>query len=187
MLEVGDSSESTSEPNGQPVSGLNQSTLLEQSSVNPAILESLERLNYNFATFSENQYPGNDYSHEQVDEVGERSNDSSPVDIHQEVNAIVNPVNDAEDIESPQDTPRNDESDIVDYDSQLDLNLDTKGPKLMTKWLESLISYVYKELVKTKVKPWSNVIAHHKILIWSCLNVSQASGMKFRARPGSMI
>ena len=133
MSEAGDSSESTSEPKGQPVSGLNQSTLLDQSSVNRAILESLERLNHNFATFSEYQYPENDYSHEQVDEVGERSNDSSPVDIHQEVNAIVNPVNDAEDIESPQDTPRNDESDIVDYDSQLDLNLDTKGPKINDK------------------------------------------------------
>lgn len=133
MSEAGDSSESTSEPKGQPVSGLNQSTLLDQSSVNRAILESLERLNHNFATFSEYQYPENDYSHEQVDEVGERSNDSSPVDIHQEVNAIVNPVNDAEDIESPQDTPRNDESDIVDYDSQLDLNLDTKVPKINDK------------------------------------------------------
>ena len=51
------------------------------------------------------------------------------MDIHQEVNAIVNPVNDAEDIESPQDKPRNDESDIVDYDSQLDLNIDTKGAR----------------------------------------------------------
>ena len=53
--------------------------------------------------------------------------------IHQEVNAIVNPVNDSEDIESPQDKPRNDESDIVDYDSQLDLNRDTKGPKINDK------------------------------------------------------
>ena len=88
MSETGDSSESTSEPKGQPVSGLIQSTLLEQSSVNRAILEGLERLNHNFATFSEYQYPENDYSHEQVDEIGERSNDSSPVDIHQEVNAI---------------------------------------------------------------------------------------------------
>lgn len=117
MSEAGDSSESTSEPKGQPVSGLKQSTLLEQSSVNRAILESLERLNQNFAAFSEYQYPENDYSHEQVDEVGERSNVSSPVDIHLEVNAIVNPVNDSEDIESPQDKPRNYESDIVDYDS----------------------------------------------------------------------
>ena len=135
MSEAGDSSESTSEPKGQPVSGLKQSSLLEQSSVNRAILESasLERLNQNFATFSEYQYPENDYSHEQVDEVGERSNDSSPVDIHHEVNAIVNPVNDSEDIESPQDKPRNDESDIVDYDSQLDLNIDTKGPKINDK------------------------------------------------------
>ena len=57
----------------------------------------------------------------------------SPVDINQEVNAIVNPVNDSEDIESPQDKPRNDESDIVDYDSQLDLNIDTKGPKINDK------------------------------------------------------
>ena len=65
----------------------------------------------------------------------------------------MNPVNDAEDIESPQGKPRNDESDIVDYDSQLDLNIATKGPKLMTKRLESLINYAYKELVKTKVKP----------------------------------
>ncbi|XP_068697665.1 uncharacterized protein [Montipora foliosa] len=133
MSEAGDSSESTSEPKGQPVSGLKQSTLLEQSSVNLAILESLERLNQNFAAFSEYQYPENDYSHEQVDEVGERSNVSSPVDIHQEVNAIVNPVNDSEDIESSQDKPRNDESDIVDYDSQLDLNIDTKGPKINDK------------------------------------------------------
>ena len=78
------------------------------------ILESLERLNQNFATFSEYQYPENDYSHEKVDEVWERSNDSSPVDIHQDVNAIVNPVNDAEDMESPQDKPRNYENDIVD-------------------------------------------------------------------------
>ena len=102
MSEAGDSSESTSEPKGQPMSGLKQSTLLEQSSVNRAILESLERLNQNFSTFSEYQYPEKDYSHEQVDEVGERSNYSSPVDIHQEVNATVNPVNHAEDIESPQ-------------------------------------------------------------------------------------
>ena len=55
------------------------------------------------------------------------------MDIHQEVNAIVNPVNDSEDIESPQYKPRNDESDIVDYDSQLDLNIDTKGPKINDK------------------------------------------------------
>ena len=107
------------------MSGLKQSNLLEQSSVNQAILESLERLNQNFATFSEYQYPENDYSHEKVDEVGERSNDSSPVDNDQEVNAIVNPVNDPEDIESPHDKPRNYESDIVDYDSQLDLDIDT--------------------------------------------------------------
>ena len=45
----------------------------------------------------------------------------------------MNPVNDAEDIESPQGKPRNDESDIVDYDSQLDLNIDTKGPKINDK------------------------------------------------------
>ena len=38
MSEAGDSSESTSEPKGQPVSGLKQSSLLEQSSVNRAIL-----------------------------------------------------------------------------------------------------------------------------------------------------
>ena len=76
MSEAGDSSESTSEPKGQPVSGLNQSTLLDQSSVNRAILESLERLNHNFATFSEYQYPENDYSHEQVDEVGGHSSRS---------------------------------------------------------------------------------------------------------------
>ena len=75
----------------------------------------------------------NDYSHEKFDEVGERSNDSSPVDIHQEVTVIVNPVNDAEDIESPQDKPRNYENDIVDYNSQLDLNIDTKGPKINDK------------------------------------------------------
>ena len=50
---------STCEPKGQPVSGRKQSTLLEQSSVNLAILESLERLNQNFATFSEYQYPEN--------------------------------------------------------------------------------------------------------------------------------
>ena len=80
---------STCEPKGQPVSGSKQSTLLEQSSVNRTILENLERLNQKFATFSEYQCPENDYSHEQVDEVGERSNDSSPVDIHQEVNAIL--------------------------------------------------------------------------------------------------
>ena len=55
------------------------------------------------------------------------------MDIHQDVNGIVSPVNEAEDIESPQDTPRNDESDIVDYDSQLDLSLDTKGPKINDK------------------------------------------------------
>ena len=101
MWEAGDSSEGTSESKGQPVNGLKQSTLLEQSSVNRGILESLERLNQNFATFSEYQYPENDYSHEQVDEVGERRNDSSLVDIHQEVNTIVNPVNDSEDIVSP--------------------------------------------------------------------------------------
>ena len=112
------------------MSGLKQSNLLEQSSVNQAILESLGRLNQNFATFSGYHYPENDYSHEQVDEVGERSNDSSPVDIHQEVNAIVNPVNEAEDISSPQDKPR---SDIIDCDSQLDLNIDTKGPKINVK------------------------------------------------------
>ena len=133
MSEVGDSSESTSEPKGQPVSGLKKSTLLEQSSVNRAISESLERLNQTFATFSEYQYPENDYAHEQVDEVGERSNDSSPVNIHQEVYAIVNPVNNAEDFESPQDKPSNNESDIVDYDSQLDLNIDTKSPKINDK------------------------------------------------------
>ena len=133
MSEASDSSGSTSEPKSQQVSGLNQSTLLEQSSVNRAILESLERLNHNFATFSEYQYPENDYSHELVNESGERSNDSSPVDIHQDVNGIVSPVNEAEDIESPQDTPRNDESDIVDYDGQLDLSLDTKGPNINDK------------------------------------------------------
>ena len=56
------------------------------------------------------------------------------MDIHQEVNAIVNPVNDAEDIESPQDKSRNDESDdIVDYNSQLNLNIDTKGLKINDK------------------------------------------------------
>ena len=33
----------------------------------------------------------------------------------------------------PQDKPRNDESDIVDYDSQLHLNTDTKGPKINDK------------------------------------------------------
>ena len=49
------------------------------------------------------------------------------------VNAIVNPVNDAEDIESPQVMPRNDKRDIVDYDSQLDLNIDTRGPKINDK------------------------------------------------------
>ena len=69
MSEAGDSSESTSEPKGQPMSGLKQSTLLEQSSVNRAILE---RLNENFATFSEYQYPENDYSHEQADELSRR-------------------------------------------------------------------------------------------------------------------
>ena len=65
----------------------------------------------------------------------------------------MNPVNYAEDIKSPQDKPSNNENDIADYDSQLYLNIDTMTPKLMTKWLESLISYAYKELVKTKVKP----------------------------------
>ena len=55
------------------------------------------------------------------------------MDIHQEVNAIVNPVNDAEDIESPQDKPSNNENDIADYDSQLDLNIDTKGSKINDK------------------------------------------------------
>ena len=54
------------------MSGLKQSTLLEQSSVNRAILESLEGLNQNVATFSEYQYPENDYSDEQVDEVGRK-------------------------------------------------------------------------------------------------------------------
>ena len=133
MSEAGNSSQSTSEPKGQPVRVLKQSTSLEQSSINGAILEGLERLNQNFTTFSEYQCPENDYSRKQVDEVGERSNASSPADIHQEVDAIVNPVNDAEDIELPQDKPRNDESDIVDYDSQLDLNIDTKGPKINDK------------------------------------------------------
>ena len=37
MLDAGESSESISEPKGQPVSGLKQSNLLEQSSVNRAI------------------------------------------------------------------------------------------------------------------------------------------------------
>ena len=55
------------------------------------------------------------------------------MDIHEEVNAIVNPVNEAKDFESPQDKPRNDESGIVDYDSQLDLNMHTKGPKINDK------------------------------------------------------
>ena len=55
------------------------------------------------------------------------------MDIHQEVNAIVNLVNDAEDIESPQDKPSNNENDIADYDSQLDLNIDTKGSKINDK------------------------------------------------------
>ena len=108
MSDAGESSESTSEPKGQPVSDIKQSTLLQQSSVHRTILESLQRLNQNFATFSEYQYPENDYSHEQVDEVGERSNDSSPMDIHQEVNATVNPLNDTEDIELSQGNPRND-------------------------------------------------------------------------------
>ena len=54
MSEAG---KSTCEPKGQPVSGCKQSTLLERSLVNLAILESLERLNQNFATFSEYQYP----------------------------------------------------------------------------------------------------------------------------------
>ena len=53
MSEACDSSESMSEPKSQQVSRLKQSTLLEQSLVNLAILESLERLNLNFATFSE--------------------------------------------------------------------------------------------------------------------------------------
>ena len=89
-----------------------------------------------------------------MDEVGERSNDSSPVDIHHEVNAIVNPVNDSEDIESPQDKPRNanGESDIVDYDSQLDLNIDTRGPKINNK-VAGVVNKLCLELVKTKVKP----------------------------------
>ena len=47
MSEAADSCGSTSEPKGQPVRRLKQSTLLEQSSVNRAILESLERLNQN--------------------------------------------------------------------------------------------------------------------------------------------
>ena len=55
------------------------------------------------------------------------------MDIHQEVNAIVNLVNDAEDIESPQDKPSNNENDIADYDNQLDLNIDTKGSKINDK------------------------------------------------------
>ena len=101
MSEADDSSESTSEPKGQPVSVLKQSTSPEQSSVNRAISESLELLNQNFATFSEYQYPESYYLHEQVDDVGERSNDSSPADILQEVHAIVNPVNDAEDLVTP--------------------------------------------------------------------------------------
>ncbi|XP_068737209.1 uncharacterized protein [Montipora capricornis] len=100
----------------------------------------------------------NDYSHEQVDEVGERSNDSSPGDIHQEVK---NPVNDSEDIESPQDKPRNDESDIVDYDSQLDLNIDTKGPKINGKvagvvnklCLQRISQYQSKAMVKRHSTP----------------------------------
>ena len=41
MSEAGDSSESTSEPKGQPVSDIKQSTLLEQSSVPRTILEIL--------------------------------------------------------------------------------------------------------------------------------------------------
>lgn len=133
MSEAGDSSESMSVPKGQPVSDLTQSTLLEQSSVNRAILESLERLNQNFASFSEYQQLDNDYPHQQVDDFGERSHEeSSPIDIQQEFDDIVSPVRVP--TESPQDeTSKDDESDIVAYDSQFDLNIDSKGPKINDK------------------------------------------------------
>ena len=68
MSKAGDSSESPSESKGQPESGLTQSILLEQSSVNRAILEGLERLAY-------------DDTYQEVDFYGE-SGDGEPPPIN---------------------------------------------------------------------------------------------------------
>jgi hypothetical protein len=55
MDKAGDSCEGTLQPINQPEGDSQRSTLLDQSSLNRAILESLERLNDNFSSFSYQQ------------------------------------------------------------------------------------------------------------------------------------
>jgi hypothetical protein len=88
-------------------------------------LESLERLNDNFSSFS---YQQTDDSQAYQDEVEGVDEDNPFIDIQQDLVNLTNPAS-AAGLAAENDN----ESDVVDYDSQLDLNTDVKGPKINEK------------------------------------------------------
>ena len=118
--------EQNARPTDQPAS--DQTT--DQSAVNRAILMSLDRLNDNFACFSQQ------YDDELVDSesvlLEEQADNPVNLDIQADIDSLIQPCEHLGDHTGVLNTNAN-ETDILQYDKQLDLNIDVQGPPINEK------------------------------------------------------
>jgi len=97
--------------------------------VNRAILEGLERLSQSFANFSGPDYYQAEEQDERPEESGEVDNGAF-INIQEDLDGIANPAA----VDTPDATAENaNESSILDYGNQLDIDSDVKGPKINEK------------------------------------------------------
>ena len=120
--------EQNARPTDQPAS--DQAT--DQSAVNRAILMSLDRLNDNFACFSQQ------YDDELVDSesvlLEEQADNPVNLDIQADIDSLIQPCEPSGDHTGVLNTTANaNETDILQYDKQLDLNIDVQGPPINEK------------------------------------------------------
>ena len=120
--------EQNARPTDQPAS--DQAT--DQSAVNRAILMSLDRLNDNFTCFSQQ------YDDELVDSelvlLEEQADNPVNLDIQADIDSLIQPCEHSVDHTGVLNTTANaNETDILQYDKQLDLNLDVQGPPINEK------------------------------------------------------
>ena len=120
--------EQNARPTDQPAS--DQTT--DQSAVSRAILMSLDRLNDNFPCFSQQ------YDDELVDSesvlLEEQADNPVNLDIQADIDSLIQPCEHSGDHTGVLNTTANaNETDILQYDKQLDLNIDVQGPPINEK------------------------------------------------------
>ncbi|CAB3996880.1 Hypothetical predicted protein [Paramuricea clavata] len=139
--------EQSSRPIDPPVSDLDlDSTIdesIDQSAVNRTILMSLNRLNENFTNFTE-QYQEDDV---QIDSQPLDNHVENPenVDIQADIASLIQSGRQVDRVSAYITNDNANEAEVLQYEQQLDLNVDVKGPAISEKLAVWLINCGCKE------------------------------------------